>query len=171
MPSFQALSRRLHHMAEGPWVPVLLVFIAAMDFIVLLIPSDLFLIAAILGYERRRNVFVGSMLLGRLGSVIAVHTLSQRISIETLQGWVAQFHMENAWEKGQYFFEKFGPLSIGITALSPFPMIFPTFLSGFAGAPVWQTIFFAMAGSLIRYILLCVSLQAGKELYSKYLKA
>jgi membrane protein YqaA with SNARE-associated domain len=155
-------------MAEWPYVPVILFFIAAIDFVLLVIPSDLFLIAAILGFEKRRNTFVGAMILGRIAGVLATVALSDLISVETLHMYAVNYHMQLPYEKGQFFFEKFGPLSIGITAVTPFPMMVPAFLSRVAGAPIWEIVFFTLIGSVVRYVILVVSLQACKELYVKY---
>lgn len=153
--------------ASWPLTPVILFLVTLSDFFIMLIPSDAFLVAALLGNAKKVVLFVSSMVLGRIAAAAGAVLLAQRIPLETLHQFALDYRLSLAWEKSQYFFETFGPLSIGITNLTPLPVLFPTFMSAVSGAPLWQIVLFCLLGAVIRYGILASAVMGGKYLYLK----
>ncbi len=165
---FLKLHRWVHKAAAWNGIPFLLFFIALADFLILLIPSDLFLIAAVLGLQKRMPLFAASMVMGRVVAVVVAFYLALQVPISHLQGMTVKYGFEATWTTCQAFFEKFGPVSVAISGLTPLPMLFPAVMSTVAGAPLWQLVLFTFLGAAVRYALLCVAIVGGKELYLKY---
>ena len=153
--------------ATWRYTPIVLLGVSLLDFFVLWVPSDAFLIAALLGNPHRVRVFVLSMVLGRMVGTSVAYWAAADTSLEKITSWAMMYHLESAWEKSQFFFENFGPLSLGLTALTPFPMLFVVLLSAASGASIFPLVAFATLGSGLRYTLISIGVLGGIKWFSK----
>ena len=150
--------------ASWRFAPLLLLGISILDFFVLWIPSDAFLIAALLGNRLRARVFIPAMVLGRMIGTLVAYLIAANAPLEKITAWAMLYHLGGAWEKCQYFFETFGALSLGITALTPFPMLFVVLLSVASRANLFMLLLSALTGSSLRYVLITLGVFGSLKL-------
>lgn len=154
----------IHNTAAWPLLPLVLGGLSLLDFFILLLPSDAFLIAAVLGNPTRTMVFCVSMIGGKMAGVGMVHWIAMYLPMDTFYDWVALYHMESVFEKCRHYFEAFGPLSLGVTALTPFPLQFVSVLSSASGAALWKMMVWLILGQALRYLILCGGILGGKKI-------
>lgn len=104
-----------------PWFPALVAVLAAVDLIILIIPTDLFLISAVMG-QTRRWLSIGITI--AIGSTIGALILALAIKYD--QEWIHQtfpkiFHSSN-WEYAESLIERFGIYATFIAAIGPLPL-------------------------------------------------
>jgi membrane protein YqaA with SNARE-associated domain len=161
---FQRLSGTLHRFADKPWVPFALGFISLLDFFTLVIPSDAFFLAALLGDFKKWKRFAAGMIGGRLLAVGFVFFASRHLPLDWVHAQASTYGLSSAWDQCERFFESFGPMSLGVTALTPLPMFFVTLMSAVSGAVLWEIESFAFGGLLVRYLVLTAVVAGGQKI-------
>lgn len=167
---FSRLQQWLSRTAHSRLAPPMLSLVAIVDFFFMVLPSDACLAAAILGNSRRLRLFIGFMVLGRIVAVALLFLLAQQVPLEWFHQQAIDWDMENAWTQCQLFFERFGALSLGITALTPFPMQFVTAISAVSGESLVAMMLSMGVGSAIRYSVVAAAILGGRRAYQVYRK-
>lgn len=154
--------------AAGHWAvfPALAIW-SGIDYFVLFIPSEPAFAAALIGRPKRVVWFSLAMCVGRFVGIALIHGGFVDFSRESGIALATQWGVVNAWERSERFFNSYGALSLAITAVSPFPMIFPTILGIVAKVPLWQLEISAALGLTVRYFFLSHLILKGHRLVMK----
>ncbi len=158
---YERLNEKLRVAASHWMVFPVLTAISLVDYFVLVIPSEPFFAAALIGKPGRAVWFSVAMILGRLIGIALVFSGGVHFPIEAVEASAAGWGLISTWERSQHFFSVFGALSLGLNALTPFPMLFVTVLGTVAGVSLWQLELFATVGLSARYWILSLLILAG----------
>jgi len=158
---------KLERFGKSRWINLILLSVSCIDFFALFIPSDAFLVAAILIRPQHVIRFTSLMILGRLTAIVLAYQLVAFVTVAQLQTWAGSLGLESAWNQTHSFFQQFGALSTGITAVTPFPMLFPTFLSFASGSSLISVLLWSLLGVGIRYAILAFAVLTANKLISR----
>ena len=151
--------------ASNHWAVIpALVFVSLADFFVIVIPAELFFVAALIGNRAKVIRYSTAMIAGRNIAIALVYAGIVQMPVGLVHDYARQWGLELAWNRCQIFFDMFGALSLAITALTPFPMLFVTAMSAVASVELWQLEVYATAGLAIRYGVLSSLIVAGHRM-------
>ncbi|GIL17844.1 MAG: hypothetical protein BroJett040_15950 [Oligoflexia bacterium] len=140
--------------ADRIWYPPMIGFLAAIDNLVLIIPTDGILISSSMLIPKRwltfaLNVAIGSTLGGLvLASLVEFHGLP----------WVLQMYPgvneTHIWAFCEEFFHQYGLLLVFIVALTPFIQQPAVILAGLANTSLLQLVTVLFVGRLIKFLIM-----------------
>lgn len=160
---YQKLIQWLRTAADHWAVLPLLLVVSIADFFVLVIPSDLFFVASLVGNPKKYVRFSAAMLSGRMLGVALIYLGVVQIPLDKIHDQALSLGLGSAWDRCQVFFDLFGALSLGVTALTPLPMLFVTVMSAVAGVELWELELFAGGGLVMRYTILSFLIISGRR--------
>ncbi|MEZ4751355.1 MAG: hypothetical protein R3B54_12280 [Bdellovibrionota bacterium] len=158
----------VHKAGEWRYLPVFIFLWTLADFFTLVLPADAVFLAAVYACSRRVLVFSVAVVLARVLGTFLLYELAHELSVDQMFAWAAQWNLVQAWENSRYFFEKFGPLSLGLVCLLPFPpMQFVIVLSAAAGATLLALELYLVVGLSIKCAILYFLVKSGIYMVEK----
>lgn len=161
--SYLWLTRSANHWFAWPF----LFLISLLDVFILIIPSEPFFAAAVVGSPKKYIRFSLAMILGRLAAILVIYAGAISFNLETLHHNAIEWGFQNAWDRCEHFFGTYGALSLGVIAVSPFPMLFVIVMASVAGESLIAMQGYAAIGLVIRYSILSYIVLMGRRLLLK----
>lgn len=104
-----------------PWYPAMIAFLAALDFFIVVVPTDLFLISAVFGRPRRWLPISLTIALGStLGAVILAYVLDY--DQELIHRAFPSVFASSQWAYAERLIEEYGIYAIFFAAVGPLPI-------------------------------------------------
>jgi len=143
--------RTLQTYVSRPWYPPLLGLLAALDHLIIIIPTDGLLVTSILAAPKRWLSFVLWLTLGSVLGGTLLATFIQTYETPFLE-WVSPgIHLTEYWKLTDSWVEEYGLWALFTIAALPIfqhPVIAITAL---AGLPLYQIALFMLGGRIIKY--------------------
>lgn len=114
------IARRIQRYANRIWFPPLLLFLAAIDVLVIIIPTEGILISSSMVIKKRWMLFALFASIGAtIGSLILVY-LVDHYGLQKILEFYPRLDQGNVWKWTLNFFNQYGLLVVFLVGLTPF---------------------------------------------------
>lgn len=145
--------RRLQIHIDRVWYPILVGFLAGIDALIVIIPTDGILISSALLAPRR---WISLAVCVSVGSTLGGILVAYLVSVNGLP-WILTIYpgldQTQTWLLTQGFFEQYRLVLVFIIALSPFMQQPAVILASLAKVPLVELAFAMLLGRMIKYLL------------------
>jgi membrane protein YqaA with SNARE-associated domain len=150
----RALVKVLQTFADRYWYPPFIGFLAAIDNLIVVIPTDGILISSSMIVPKRWlllaiNVAIGSTL-GALALAVVVEYQGWPLIVK----WYPGIEASKNWIMTREFFESYGLFLVFLIAIAPLAQQPAVVLAALAQTPLWKLLAVVFIGRLIKYLIM-----------------
>lgn len=144
----------LQRFADRFWYPPLIALLAALDNLVLIIPSDGILISSSMLTPRRWLLFAASVTIGSTFGALLLAAFVEAQGLPWVLGLYPGLDETTTWIRTAEFFDQYGLLLVFGVALTPLVQQPAVILAGLANTPLFKLAIAIFAGRFIKFALL-----------------
>jgi membrane protein YqaA with SNARE-associated domain len=140
--------------ADRYWYPPLIGFLAALDNLIVVIPTDGLLISSSMIIPKRWLILAINVAIGSTLGALALAVLVE------YQGWplilklYPNIEASTTWNMTRTFFESYGLFLVFLIAIAPFAQQPAVILAALAQTPLWQLLTVVFIGRLIKFLIM-----------------
>lgn len=139
--------------AARPWYPAMIAFLAAIDLFIVVVPTDIFLVSAVLGQPRR---WIAIALTVALGSTVGATLVTLLIHYESdliMQAFPALFQSTH-WGNVEKYIQSYGIYAIFFGAAGPLPLQPFVIVGALSKMPVLELALAMFTGRAAKFLLI-----------------
>lgn len=136
------------------WYTPLIAFLAALDSIVIVIPTDGLLVSATMLNPKRWVYLAVCLTLGSALGALFLAYLLELHGLPLLLKWYPEIVQTKSWMITDQLMDRWGALALFAVALSPFMQHPAVILAALAGMPLLELFGIVFVGRLIKYLAL-----------------
>jgi len=144
----------LQRFVDRFWYPPLIALLAALDNLVLIIPSDGILISSSMLTPRRWLLFASSVTIGSTFGALVLAAFVETRGLPWILGFYPGLDQTATWIWTSEFFDQYGLLLVFVIALTPLVQQPAVILAGLANTPLFKLAIAIFAGRFIKFALL-----------------
>lgn len=161
------LVKKLQHFSDRWWYSPLISFLAGLDNLVVVIPTDGILVSSTMLRPRRWLLFAFFI---SLGSTLGGMVLAALVQIHGLP-WILDFYPDinttSSWTMTESFFDRYGLLLVFAVAATPLMQQPTVILAALANTPLEKIAITVFIGRLIKYIIMSYIASHAPKLLTK----
>lgn len=152
---FQAILKWIQHYSDRPWYPEFVGVLAALDYWILVIPTDGLVISGVM-LSPKRWLRYGIMIpvLSTFGAITFAIFIGEQ-GLPYLQAHWPTMQQSATWVWTETFFQQYGLLVVFLIAATPFTQYPPLMIAALAGTPYAHIGLAVLLGRLVKYLILC----------------
>lgn len=148
-----ALYRFLQSHSDRPWYPLVIAFLAGLDNLIVVIPTDGILVSSCLLRPKNWLHFAVAVSLGStLGSLVLV-SLVEVQGLGLVESYYPSLLESQAWLITDSLFDKYGLLAVFLVAATPFMQHPVLILAGLANTNLWAVGAVVLTGRSLKYLI------------------
>lgn len=145
--------KKLQRHTGKKWFMPLLGFLAALDNIVIVIPTDGLLISSSMLIPKKWFTFALSVTIGSMLGAMALASIVEFQGLPWLVDHYPNLVQTKSWVWSQEFFENYGLLFVFVVGLSPLMQQPAVILAALANTPLYKLALVIFFGRLIKFLL------------------
>jgi len=154
MKRIQPYIQKLQQFSDRLWFPPLVAALAALDNLIMIIPTDGILISSTMLRPRRWFTFALTISLGSTLGALALAALVELHGLPMILHYYPTLDQTLTWQWTERFWESTGLAIVFLVALTPLPQQPTVILASLAYTPLWNLSLAVFAGRFLKYLLM-----------------